>query len=288
MSFNDAWIARPVLRSDNSGRSTPDTWGIAVEVPVQLIINGQPWLVMLASPDNLENLALGLLITEGIVTDPHVVSDIRVAEYLQEFTVSIEAASISTDRDLLRRRNIVSNSSCGLCGLESLAALHNSYSSERHVRFTLDDSAIRLAVSSLASLQPLGLRTRSVHAAAWCSTEGKVELVREDVGRHNALDKLAGALVMPSGDSKGYSKAGFVLMSSRCSYELVAKSAAIGAQALVSISAPTSMALRWGQQLGIPVISVLGRGNEMEIVRFPSTELDVNLLIDEVSSDARQ
>lgn len=271
-----SWQSCRVLRSDVSGRSTEDNWGIAVEAPVQIAINGQPWLVMLASPINLEELALGLLITEAIISDSQAVSSIRVSEYLGEFRVDVDATSVVLSEELVRRRNIVTNSSCGLCGIESLAALHSAIPDSAEAWVTIEDHAIRAAVTQLPSLQPLGMKTRSVHAAAWCSVDGTIALVREDVGRHNALDKLIGALATSEATSDQYPKVGFVLMSSRCSYELVSKCRAVDAQALVSISAPTSMALAWGEALSIPIISVMRGGSNLDIVRFPSRSSVIN------------
>ena len=156
----------------------------------------------------------------------------------------------------LRRRNMVGASSCGLCGLETVESLFKVLLNVADRTISLDDEAIRASMAALTSRQPLNQLTRSVHAAAWVSHNGLIELIREDVGRHNALDKLLGA--MEANDMVVQS--GFVLMSSRCSYEIVEKAARRGVQAIVSISGPTAFALRKAKEANMAVYSRLGEG----------------------------
>lgn len=259
-------MSRAIVRSGPSGSMVAGAWAIAVEAPVAITINDTPWTVMLATPVDLEDLAIGLAITERVVSHATVIADVRISEALGEYTVQLSADSALVDTNALRARSLLGNTACGLCGIETLAALHSRHT-ERHITEPVDDKAIRRAAGTLAAHQPLNATTRSVHAAAWCTMQGDIVLAREDVGRHNALDKLVGA-VRRSGTPV---TPGFVLMSSRCSYELVYKAIALDAQLLATVSAPTTMALQWAEQLGLPLVSTMGRGDVLEIIRFPES-----------------
>ncbi len=253
---------RLVHIADDAGRRDEDTWGIAVEAPVAIVVNGVPWTVMLATPVDLEALAFGILLTERVIRNPSCITDISVDEYLDEFTVRVTADHHTIDHRALRSRSLMSNTACGLCGIESLAQLHRRREEWQAV-VNVDDNAIRRAMASLPSHQPLNAATHSVHAAAWCGLDGRLQTVSEDIGRHNALDKLIGSLAL----SGRIDEAGFVLMSSRCSYELVYKTAVLNAQLLASISAPTTLALNWASQLGIPLATCTVKDASIEIVR---------------------
>jgi formate dehydrogenase accessory protein FdhD len=247
-----------------------DVWGIAVESPVEITINGAPWTVLLATPDALEDLVVGLLVTEGIVAAATAVREIHIDGFLQETRVAIALNSDDWDATKRRTRTLASGTSCGLCGIESLAQLQAHRPERVGARQDITDAAILRAVAELPAQQPLNRATRSVHAAAWCLPNGDIALVREDVGRHNALDKLIGALAR----ADRLTEPGFVLMSSRCSYELVAKACAANTQLLASISAPTSLALSWARALALPLVSVLrgtsDRPGAPSLVHFPS------------------
>jgi FdhD protein len=249
------------------GAAPAQSWGIAVEAAVELRINGSPWTVMLATPTDLEDLALGLALTEQLVADPSTVSAITVTSWLGDFTVDLAVAGVTP---VPRARTMAGNSGCGLCGLESLAAFRAGLP-PAHRRDDTDvlmvtDAAIHAAWDALPAHQSVNRETHSVHAAAWCATDGTILLVREDVGRHNALDKLVGALAQ----SGHLGTPGFIAMTSRCSYELVAKAAVARAQLLATISAPTTLALAWSEVLEVP-IACAGPGRR--VVRFPSEVL---------------
>lgn len=257
-----AFERRPVrMAGDDAGRE----WGIAVEVPVEIRLNGTPWTVMLATPCDIEDLAVGLAVTERVVADANAIEKINLATWLGEVSVDLTVPAGQL-RDLSHdARSLVGNAGCGLCGLESLAALHlrqqETSGSARSVD-PVSDEAILAAFAALPGRQPVNRETHSVHAAAWCRPDGTIEDVREDVGRHNALDKLVGARARQ--DRLG--RSGFIVMTSRCSYELVSKAAIAGASLLATISAPTTLALTWSQALGIPV-ACCGPGKQ--VVRFP-------------------
>jgi FdhD protein len=159
---------------------------------------------------------------------------------------------------------LLGNTACGLCGVESLAELHRRAEDRVGPVVPVTDAAIRRAFAALPMHQPLNAATRSVHAAAWCDLDGAIRLVREDVGRHNALDKLIGALAR----TERLQDPGFVVMSSRCSYELVSKAAAANTQLLATVSAPTSLALDWAAALQLPLAGCVRSGAGDRVVRF--------------------
>lgn len=244
------------------------TWGIAVEAPIEVALNGSPWTVMLATPADVEDLAVGIAVSERVLRDHTRVGTIVVSEYLHDISVNVTVPADALDVSAMSGRSLLGSTACGLCGLESLAALRprqelDAVGASDAVPIT--DEAILAAFAALPALQPLNNATRSVHAAAWCLPNGDVSIVREDVGRHNALDKLIGALAR----SNRLGEAGFIAMSSRCSYELVYKAAAAGASALATMSTPTTLALEWSTALGVPVIS---RGTDGQLVRFLTEE----------------
>lgn len=254
-------FVRRVVQLEGAAPAQP--WGIAVEAAVELRVNGTPWTVMLATPNDLEDLAVGLALTERLVADPDAVTSIAVTSWLGDFAVDV---TVSGNAPIPRPRTIAGNTGCGLCGLESLAAFRASLPVARphagaHPPVT--DAAIHAAWDALPAHQPVNRETHSVHAAAWCAVDGSIVLVREDVGRHNALDKLVGALAR----SGTLGTPGFVAMTSRCSYELVAKAAVARALLLATISAPTTLALAWSEVLDVP-IACAGPGRR--VVRFPA------------------
>lgn len=264
---------RPVVLSGIGSEVRRDTWGIAVEAPVEIALNGTPWTVMLATPADVEDLAVGLAVTERVLRDAGAVRQVVVSEFLHDVSVNLVVPDDQLDRRVLRSRSLHGSTACGLCGLESLAELHGRSSHNAPVGTAttpIDDAAVLRAFAALPSHQPLNRATRSVHAAAWCRTDGEIRLVREDVGRHNALDKLIGALARAG----RLAEPGFVVMSSRCSCELVSKAAAANTRLLATISAPTSMALEWSAALALPLACRAGGAADARVVRFPARDLE--------------
>ena len=255
---------RDVTLRDLHDRTRHATWGIAVEAPVQVSINGAPWTVMLATPANLEDLAIGLALTERVLREATRVKNIIVAEYLQDLSVDIVVDADAIDTAAQNARSLISTTACGLCGIESLAQLQQRTNETRALApRPVTDNAVRVAFNGLAAHQPVNDATRSVHAAAWCRMDGDIVIAREDVGRHNALDKLVGALARTG----LLGTEGFVVMSSRCSYELVYKAIAANAQLLATISAPTTMALTWARALQLPLACQAGHGRFVRVDR---------------------
>lgn len=230
-------------------RSRPDgdeTWGIAEEVPVEIGFNGQAWTVMMATPADLEDLAAGLALTEGAIASGTDIDAVEIRNWPEGITANLVVAPEKLDFDRVRRRSLDGRTGCGLCGVETLAELHRPKVTGQTVA-PISRQNVRAAFDALPHRQLLNRETRSVHAAAWCDLAGQIKIVREDVGRHNALDKLAGARLR-NGEPDD---AGFIIMSSRCSFELVFKAARMRAGLLATVSAPTGLALDLAAAFGL-------------------------------------
>lgn len=216
------------------------TWQIAEECPIALVYNQRNYAVMLATPDDLQDFAVGFSISERIVNSADEIKSITVQDVEVGYDVKVEIDPTRLERLDIRqkRRNLVGSASCGLCGLENTDSFLAPLPKVTTTRLVLSDQAIAKAVGELPTHQVLNGETYSVHGAAWVSLAGKIEMVREDIGRHNAVDKLLGARAKMDMQSEG-----FMLVSSRCSYEIIEKAARHGVRAVVSISAPTGFAL---------------------------------------------
>lgn len=218
---------------------------LAQEVPVALVYNDISHAVMMASPTDLEDLALGFSLTEGILAHPHECYDLELREEAQGLAVYLTIASQRLAELKQRRRSLTGRTGCGLCGTEALE--HAIRPIPAVTAPHLDDAAIQQALGELADHQPLKAATGAVHGAAWCDLHGRIQRVREDVGRHNALDKLIGSLAR---DAATLAE-GFVLVSSRASYEMVHKCASAGIGALVAVSAATALAVEQARTSGL-------------------------------------
>lgn len=230
---------------------------LAEEVPVALEFNGIGYAVLMATPADLADLVNGFLLSERLQAP----GDATVAVDLHESEGGVIArANLPADRaDALfdRVRHRASDSSCGLCGIENIAQAMRALP-RVSTRSRADDHAIFRALADLKAHQPLNARTGAVHAAALVDAEGAIRLAREDVGRHNAFDKLIGAMRRAGQSWEG----GFALLSSRCSYELVEKAALADCPLLVTVSAPTRLAVERARQAGL-ALRVLARADAM-------------------------
>ncbi len=237
------------------------TWLVAEEVPVAFEYNRRAHAVMMATPADLEDFALGFSLCEGILGSPDDVDGIRVRHTADGIVLSIDCDPLKLLKGSLRRRSMEGRSGCGLCGVDSLA---NVLRPPRQVEasFVLDAGAVAASFAALPAHQPMNRANRSLHAAAWCDPAGRILLAREDVGRHNALDKLAGALAEAGHDRS----AGFAVLSSRCSFELVQKAAAVGIPLLATISAPTGLALTLARKAGM-TLAARARGDGVMLFR---------------------
>ena len=233
---------------------------IAEEVPVAMVYNGVSHAVMMASPCDLEDFALGFSLSEGILQRPDQLFSFEINPGEDGIEVDMHIAGDCFARLREQRRNMAGRTGCGLCGTESLA----------HVVRTLEqvpskpipgDEAVQTALQKLKNHQPLQLQTGATHGAVWCDPQGCIVLAREDVGRHNALDKLIGALVREHGD-QAFSD-GFALISSRASFEMVQKSASAGISTLVAVSAPTALAIREARKSGMNLIGFARPGRHV-------------------------
>jgi FdhD protein len=223
---------------------------IAVEAAVEIAFGGAPFAVMMATPSQLEDFAIGFALTEGIVRGIDEIRDVEASFDGGSARVNVTLTGDRLRAHLARKRAMTGRTGCGVCGIEDIE--HLPKAAKVAASPIIAPAAIGAAVAALDAAQPLNARTRAAHAAAWCGRDGAIREVREDVGRHNALDKLIGALLRARADPAD----GFVLITSRCSFEMVAKTAAFGAGALVSVSAPTSLALARAAEAGVALIAI--------------------------------
>lgn len=236
---------------------------VAEEVPVALVYNGISHAVMLTTPLDLEDFALGFSLSECIVSRSGEVLDLEVVERENGIEVHMQLSAERAHALKEHRRTLAGRTGCGLCGTESLDQLARRFASVESSA-VLAPGALPRAQGSLREMQHLFHLTGAVHAAAWCDFNGGIQLVREDVGRHNALDKLIGALAT---QRKGFDE-GFVLMTSRASYEIVQKAAAVGIPVIAAVSAPTGMAVRVAIDSGVTLVGFV-RGERHCVYSHP-------------------
>ncbi|WP_454759406.1 formate dehydrogenase accessory sulfurtransferase FdhD [Caulobacter segnis] len=219
------------------------------ETAIGLSFDGRPHTVLMATPEQVEELALGFVVTEAIARADDVL-EIVAKEEEQGILVDVRLAPGALIKKA-RPRNLEGRSSCGLCGVQRLAdAVRPLPVLGQGV--TIRHEAIPRALAALEEQQALGRLTRATHAAAFFDVDGSLVLVREDVGRHNALDKLAGAMALGGVDAA----AGFVVVTSRCSFEMVEKAARIGCPILVAVSAPTELAIAKAEEANLTLVAL--------------------------------
>ncbi len=232
---------------------------VVEEVPVALVYNGISHAVMLATPSDLEDFALGFSLNEGLIASPAELLDVEINATPLGIELQLRVTAERFQGFKATRRQLAGRTGCGLCGRESLeqAILPVPQVAET---LAVPASALTRAIATLPEVQGLHRQSGGVHAAAWAGQDGEILLVREDVGRHNALDKLVGALCRQRIDPTG----GFAVITSRASHELVHKAASAGIQLLAAVSAPTGMAVRNAQAAGITLVGWL-RGNGFSV-----------------------
>ena len=224
---------------------------LPVETAVNIVYAPVPYAVMMATPEDLEDFAYGFSLTEGIVDRAADIRSIVAEPEADGIRLVVTLASDHLKRHLGRSRAMTGRTGCGLCGIDDLKHLpHASVRSGQGVPVPL--ASIHAALVALESAQPLNTATRAVHAAAFAGCDGTLKIVREDVGRHNALDKMIGAAMRGAVDPAD----GFVLITSRCSFEMVEKAAVFGARLIVAISAPTSLAVERARLHGIGLMAI--------------------------------
>jgi formate dehydrogenase accessory protein FdhD len=253
-----AEAAYQLLRRDTVGAES-HAEPVAEEVPVAMIYNGLSHVVMMASPTDLEDFALGFSLTEGIIESKSELTDCEISRAGEGVEARIEISARAFFRLKEHRRALQGRTGCGLCGVESLdQALRDlpKLNSELRVR----PQAIHHALDALPALQGLNHITHALHAAAFCMPAGEIVGVREDVGRHNALDKLIGTLAKDEVDTGS----GFALITSRCSFEMAQKAVSAGIPILAAVSAPTHLAIKLARSYDLTLLA-LARADSMKL-----------------------
>jgi FdhD protein len=244
----------PAVRGSMVSRevSRAAVWRVPEETPLAILLNGESFAVMMGTPADLEDFAVGFALTEGIVDDPAQLTSLRIAEAADGFVLNLrlDPARVATVAD--RRRSLPGRAGCGVCGAQTIAAALPRPPKVAGVHPAV--AALEAAYAALPDFQAMKAENRSTHSAAFCDLTGAIRLLREDIGRHNALDKLGGALAREGRDARD----GFILLSSRISVELVQKAAVLRAPFLAAVSAPSALALRLASDAGMGLAGLAG------------------------------
>lgn len=249
---------------------------VPTEMPVALEYCGIGYAVMMASPDHLEDFITGHAVAEGLVQNAAEVTCVDAAKVEGGWTVRAQLPSSARAAIYARARTRVSDSSCGLCGVDSISEALRPLPQVTSAIKTNRDAVAR-ALAGLYGKQPLNAATGAVHAAAFCDCDGNIVCVREDVGRHNALDKLIGAMGRGGRGGGSGMEHGFVVLSARCSFELAEKTVRCGAPMLVTVSAPTSLAVDRAKAAGLTLVA-LARSDTALIVNDPHDSITDGLI----------
>ncbi len=242
-------LSRPVP-ARRLGQTEALSLAVPEEVPVAMVYDEVSYAVMMATPADLEDFAYGFSLTDGMIAKADEIEAVAVNETSQGIEVAITLAD-SWLETTARPRRLTAGTACGLCGVDALAKVKPVIETVPH-RLTVSAASIVTAVRSLGDHQPLNRATHAVHAAAWSDRRGRILLAREDIGRHNALDKLVGALLRGGIDPAD----GFCLITSRCSYEMVQKAVAYGIELVVAVSGPSGLALDLAASAGLSLVAI--------------------------------
>jgi FdhD protein len=238
--------------------------GIPEEAPIALSFNGTTYAVMMATPADLTDFAVGFSLAEGVIAAPADIESLDVLTHPSGIELQMWLAPARASALRARRRSLAGPTGCGLCGVESLASVLPSIPRVAE-GFTIAPQAVFAALSSLASAQHVLEETRALHAAAFWEPVSGIVALREDVGRHNALDKLGGALARAG----RVGQFGAVIVTSRVSVEMIQKTAVIGAPIIVAVSAPTALAVRTAEAAGITLVAI-ARNDGFEVFTHPA------------------
>ncbi|GLR27043.1 formate dehydrogenase accessory sulfurtransferase FdhD [Limnobacter litoralis] len=242
-----------VFRHSQSG-SRLENDHVAEEVPVAMVFNGISHVVMMASPCNLDDFALGFALSEGLIDKPSAFYGVDVLRSAKGIELRIEVSAACEYAIKARKRNLAGRTGCGLCGTESLDQINRDHPPVQALAIPAE--AIDKAEQHLRKHQVLGQATGATHAAAWVTLSGDIVCIREDVGRHNALDKLIGAMAR----HRAVRPDGFCMVTSRASFEMVQKAVALQAPALVAISAPTALAIETAWAANLTLLGLARNG----------------------------
>ena len=241
-------VDKPVLRR-HLGRLAEARDLVAEEIPVAFVCNGQPFAVMMATPGDLDDFAIGFALGEGLVAHAGEVGVESIATSLEGVSIALSIPPSRAAALAGRQRSLEGRSGCGICGTAQLDAVLRPPPSVGAGRI-ISVEALDRALRELGDRQPLNALTGATHAAGWADAEGRVALVREDVGRHNALDKLIGAMARAGLNPQD----GFAVVTSRASFEMVMKAAQAGIPMLAAISAPTALAIALADTAGLTLV----------------------------------
>jgi FdhD protein len=256
-------LARRASGTSAAARMVPE------ETPIALSYDGTTHAVMMATPADLDDFALGFSLTEGIISSVEEIEEIAVEDAGEGIDIQIRLKDRANTRFEARRRRLAGPVGCGLCGIESIDEAMRSIDSVSGATLSLSSGDITQAVKLLSKAQPLHAETCAVHAAGFYLPGRGIVAAREDVGRHNALDKLAGALSKAGIDGAN----GAVIVTSRVSVEMVQKTASIGAPLIIAVSAPTALAIRTAEAAGMTLVALV-RGDDFDIFTHPSRVTD--------------
>jgi FdhD protein len=251
-------LARRAAGTAAANRMVPE------ETPVAFSFAGTTHAVMMASPADFEDFALGFSLTEGIISSVDEIEAIEVEDQGAGIDIQIRLKDKANTRFQARRRRLAGPVGCGLCGIESIEEAMRSVDQVGASPLTLSENDIVQSVKLLSKVQPMHAETGAVHAAGFYVPGKGIIKAREDVGRHNALDKLAGALAHKAIDGSS----GAVIVTSRVSVEMVQKTAAIGARFIIAVSAPTALAIRTADEAGMTLVALV-RGDDFDIFTHP-------------------
>jgi FdhD protein len=255
-------MIRRQLLAFRNGAVSPNLRNIPLEVPVSFSYNGSSHAVMMASPQDLQDFAVGFSLTQRIVERSSDIEAIEIVALAKGIDCQLWISPDKAANIAKKRRALAGPTGCGICGVEGIDAAVQPVQ-RVDTTITVLATEIHTAMSALSANQPLGMATRATHAAGYWSRETGLMAVREDVGRHNALDKLAGALAQRADMHNG-----IVLLTSRVSIEMVQKTAAIGASMIIAVSAPTSLAIETAEAANIGLIGV-ARDDGFEVFTYP-------------------
>jgi FdhD protein len=251
--------AHPLLelpvRRWQDGETTERVETVVEEVPVAMVYNGLPHAVMMATPQDLEDFALGFSITEELIGSKADLQRTECIRYSRGIEIQMTVSAACEEAIAARTRRLTGRTGCGICGADSVDSVLKTTRTVSGA-VPIRRAAVQAALESLASQQTLNAAAGAVHAAGWATLEGAIGLVREDVGRHNALDKLIGGLLERDVDPTR----GFVVVTSRASFEMVQKTTVLGAPLMAAVSGPTGLAIRVAQQSGLTLLGFARTG----------------------------